>query len=1820
MLDNYTKETLLARWTSASEDDSVLEAFQRADLFPSMDRRYGLHPTIDMEIDDDSVEINDKFIERLLKKAEFALTESTFDPRSSACDTMDEEYPSFEVTPVQRFVASFMHPRTPYNGVLLYHGVGVGKTCAAIQAAEAFLDVYPTSKVIIVAPKNIQAGFRSTVFDGKKVKLGNGTTPNQSNQCTGTTYLKLGGTVFETDTAVIERMASKAVNSRYEFYGYIQFANKIKSVVAQAQKMRLPAGMTLPQLEAQLLREEFGYKMLIIDEAHNIRDVEAGEGEELDTLKDDVESEKAGKALTPFLTRLVEVVDGMKLILMTATPMFNSPKEIVFLLNLLLSNDKKITFSEGHLFEKDGTLKKRGRKILGTLANAYVSFMRGENPNSFPVRLFPSEGRLKKENYPKVSFDPRNPLEDEDGENGENGEDGEDGEASYVAKLPVVVSSYPEGSAEEKLQLKINTQIKENEGYGYSALNTLVQAGNMIFPEAGSIQEGGDNSNSENENSTEESTEESTIGNSSSESTNTASFLGRVGANGFNSTFKKEKDIFTPLHSGVSWLRLGELERHSPKMASIMRIISESEGVSFVYSRFVKAGALLMAFVLEANGYTPYGREKRFINHPDIGRGGRACALCQRREGDHGSEDEHGHAFAPAKYILLTGDPELSPKNAEAIQAEKDIKNADGSIIKVVLGSQIAGEGLDLKYVRDVHILDAWFHLNKTEQIIGRAIRFMSHCALPEEKRNTTVHLHVLGLGTSSASGSGSAAAQESADLYSYRTSLRKGMLIGRVSRILKMYAVDCNLRSSATVIQGLPTRAQVDSLGVRRPRVDVNDTPFTALCDWLDTCTYKCRPDIPTVKTDMDYSTYTNFHAQYMETEIKNHIRTLFEHQTSYNQADFMNALESATDFSSIAIGYVLRSIIGDRTFIIRHGTLEGYIIYRNTYYVFQPFIYQSTAIPLALRNAELPLKRDEYTPKTISASEFKTFRRYSPLDWDVVSEWIDQLEAGEITNEKPMGPIVGAIEEYVTDPDTGTENNALRNSLLDKVKMIIHFMNGIPEEHRESAAAAVRAYFWDTWLSKEQQLELMKTHERDEPGTQNRFRSGSQDIYRFVNPYKGTIEYLCKNGSERCSSAVVEILEKDKTDALRVGAAGSAVAGRVGSLYGFIIYKKGTFKFKLVDTPAQPKEKKPARGIMCEIISHSSVIDKYMSALHNAMEEYMDLQLRFYRRLQKGYYESNAQKCVLIELQLRLLQEVKAGGLRWFYRPLEALYSGHVGERELVEAKIPKAAPVPKLTKKGKPVAEGPQVKAQLIPLQRPAAVETKSIMPVSPEEENDEDVILKQVPKTKGKRKIDMSKVPGKAPPAPLPQPEAGPMYFEHQESLLCGKHALNNLLGAEVFKNSELMRICKQLTKSMKPSTPLCDKNGFYSVEVLETALSSRGYTTQEIISYEDIPVRPNRPMERTITFPLVLRNGSTIENFIGILIVNGGHWIAIKKDGSGYWWLDSLYGKPVEARDKIVKRFGDEEQIAALVQKAKDFNVGLMIRDEDVEKTPDSDDDELVESVKKQVNALNFDPGHNRILVVYRGEAHDFFPEVRAFQPAEAKVGVAAMEPKGREEPEESPEEAVPIGPKSILKRKNIGAPLEPNAVLSVGVQKPKRRIAAPPPPAPSTPPKIPIEPKTPEQVLKAKKKIRIQSVPNVKIISPREKGKEENKEEVEEEVEAVPLSDDELDEDIEVVPLSDDELDENIQAVPLLDNENKPKKSAANLLDELENDEEEEEEEEEIKPKKYDANLLDELENDEDENEEEEEEEEEKEEIKPKKSALNLLDELEDDE
>ena len=133
----------------------------------------------------------------------------------------ERESRGFEKSPTQKFVKNFISEHTPYNGLLLWHDVGVGKTCAGIGIAENFRDsVYSNNtKIMVLTPSDtLQQNWRDEIINVEKefIKLKNKDSKNV--QCTGSRYTKelfVGNIDNETK---IKREAKKLVDKYYEFW------------------------------------------------------------------------------------------------------------------------------------------------------------------------------------------------------------------------------------------------------------------------------------------------------------------------------------------------------------------------------------------------------------------------------------------------------------------------------------------------------------------------------------------------------------------------------------------------------------------------------------------------------------------------------------------------------------------------------------------------------------------------------------------------------------------------------------------------------------------------------------------------------------------------------------------------------------------------------------------------------------------------------------------------------------------------------------------------------------------------------------------------------------------------------------------------------------------------------------------------------------------------------------------------------------------------------------------------------------------------------------------------------------------------------------------------------------------------------------------------------------------------------------------------------------------------------------------------------------------------------------------------------------------
>jgi hypothetical protein len=73
-----------------------------------------------------------------------------------SCDTIGKTNTEFNLLTHQKIVRDYMNLYTPYRGLLLYHGLGSGKTATSIAIAEGMKD---SKRIIIMTPASLRANY-----------------------------------------------------------------------------------------------------------------------------------------------------------------------------------------------------------------------------------------------------------------------------------------------------------------------------------------------------------------------------------------------------------------------------------------------------------------------------------------------------------------------------------------------------------------------------------------------------------------------------------------------------------------------------------------------------------------------------------------------------------------------------------------------------------------------------------------------------------------------------------------------------------------------------------------------------------------------------------------------------------------------------------------------------------------------------------------------------------------------------------------------------------------------------------------------------------------------------------------------------------------------------------------------------------------------------------------------------------------------------------------------------------------------------------------------------------------------------------------------------------------------------------------------------------------------------------------------------------------------------------------------------------------------------------------------------------------------------
>jgi hypothetical protein len=911
---------------------------------------------------------DDDFINSLVTKAEFIYNKNTFniDELSKRCNSREFEHGNHQI-----FLKNFMNQKTPYRGLLIFHGVGVGKTCSAVTISNCFKDIYKRNKkkIIILVPKNIRPGWINTIYDPSKGE----------KQCTGDTFKKMlidekTGELYERN---MKRKIKKMIHNYYEFYGYQEFSNKIDKMIKLKVGDRVfkehEKDKILKKIEKEVIHDYFSDRLLIIDEVHNIRSSKDKEDE------DSKEKIKIRDILKN-IEKVVEYSKNMRIVLMSATPMFNKSTEIIWLLNILLKNDKRVPIKEKDIFEGD-TITERGEEILNNKCNGYISYLRGENPITFPIRLYPDINKDDKciipptkdnpiYNYPTKDF--RNVSFDEDMYRFKflkyyyNRFQG----IQKIIYQKYITSVFPEERKSVNLQISEQQQGK--------------QISNMVYP-----------------------THEIKKGDYMKE----ISIKKLYGEDGLRNCMdyseRGGKPIYTYKKSIIkeygAIFSEKNIKNYSIKISNILEIVKQSDGIIFIYSEYISSGLLPLAFALEEAGFDKYSGN----------------ILTSKRK-------SNGY-----KYIMLTGQHNYSPNNEEEIKEVVKKENSRGDNIKIILGSKVASEGLDLKNIRSIHILEPWYHLNRLEQTVGRGIRYCSHMDLDPKDRNVMIYLHT-----------GSLTKEiESIDTYIYRKAESKAGKIGKIELLLKKNAIDCYLNRGINFIG----KKEISKMKIRTNKIvkftkdedgsfhcyepdekyELHDREYTKVCSFSDNCDYTC--DIKTntntktnTKTNtnknnqkINYDTFTiSTNKEYLDKIIKI-IIDMYNYEYSYTLEEIIDKIMNEIDTDKMMIYFALHIMITKKRNVWNCNGITGYLIVKNEYYIYQPYNTFNEKIPLYYRSN---IKKTDIKPNI-------------KLTRDIIDDTENILNKQKYDIKHNITKIYQKIESLITDLETKTYLKDLNN-----------------------------------------------------------------------------------------------------------------------------------------------------------------------------------------------------------------------------------------------------------------------------------------------------------------------------------------------------------------------------------------------------------------------------------------------------------------------------------------------------------------------------------------------------------------------------------------------------------------------------------------------------------------------------------------------------------------------------------------------------------------------------------------------------------------------
>jgi len=612
-----------------------------------------------------------------------------------------------ELRKYQQFVGSYLDYRSPYRDVLVYHGLGAGKTAAAVNIYNMLYNYNPSWNVFVL----IKASLRNDPWMRDLNEWLNGKDKEQR---------MMNIKFIHYDSPKADRDFIEAVKS------------------ADVQKKNI----------------------YIIEEAHNFiknvyNNITSKTGRRAYTIYDYIQKEKKENSNT-------------RVVLLSGTPAVNTPYELALIFNLLrpgIFPSTETKFNETYIVRTDNKLSLNPtsknmfqRRILGL-----VSYYIGSDPNLFASKEI------------KIKNIPMDPYQLQVYENFE-----------YI---------------EEQLE-RARAQKKS----GATVYRSYTrQSSNFVFPVMGGNFSGESRPRPSKFKLTEKEAEEIITGRLEKITDNSAKkdfdidavrknasmylqavdnyikafieFLDNLVDEDKKTGNTLEKDIeifkgkykfkfaeFWNGHQTKSNL-LKVLYSCSCKMTAMIFYMMRSKGPILGFSNFVKMEGLeIFKIYLSYFGYSNFskGGGTDYFRYTEF----------------HGEIDR------------------LVRKNN--LMAFNSKENIEGKNIRLILISPAGSEGINLRNVRQVHVMEPYWNEVRIQQLIGRALRMCSHGDLPMEERKVDIfRYHAVRPEGAKMS------YKESTDQEIYSLAMRKEILIDSFLQTIREAAIDCELFKNHNMING---------------------------------------------------------------------------------------------------------------------------------------------------------------------------------------------------------------------------------------------------------------------------------------------------------------------------------------------------------------------------------------------------------------------------------------------------------------------------------------------------------------------------------------------------------------------------------------------------------------------------------------------------------------------------------------------------------------------------------------------------------------------------------------------------------------------------------------------------------------------------------------------------------------------------------------------------------------------------------------------------------------------------------------------------------